>query len=130
MARILVVDDNDPVRWTLATLLRSRGHMVDQAADGRQALACFAVNRFDVVLMDVHMPCMNGLEACQRLRQQSPVPILMISTNPDPSIQKYALDCGATAFVPKPLSFDGLLSWISSVMSNGRGLTYASPACV
>jgi len=110
MARILIVDDYDPVRWTLANLLQSEGHEVDQAADGLQALACFAAHPADAVLLDLHLPHMGGLEACRRLRQASQVPILMISTSNDPSLQQQALACGADAFVTKPMEFESLLA--------------------
>jgi CheY-like chemotaxis protein len=112
VARILVVEDNDPVRWTLSALLRFNGHEVDQAVNGQQALAHFADHPTDVILMDLHMPVMDGLEACQRLRQASQVPILMISTFDSPVIQKQIHDCGANGFIPKPLEFDALLGWV------------------
>jgi CheY-like chemotaxis protein len=130
MARILVVEDNDPVRWTLAALLRSRGHVVDQAANGLQALTRFANRRFDMVLMDVCMPSMNGFEVCQQMRETSAVPILMLSTIPDPSIQNRALACGANGLLPKPLNVESLLSWIGDVISDGCTRAYASSAAV
>ena len=88
MASILVVDDNDPVRWSLTQLLKFKGHDVVQAADGRQALERCTSQDFDLVLMDVYMPSMNGLEACCRLRKDSEVPILMLSSNRDPKLQR------------------------------------------
>jgi CheY-like chemotaxis protein len=121
VARILVVEDNDPVRWTLTTLLRSNGYEVDQAADGQQALNCFANHPTDVVLIDLHMPVMDGLEACQRLRQASQVPILLISTYNHPVIYEQARDCGADAFIPKPMQFDDLLHWVRDVSEGGGG---------
>jgi CheY-like chemotaxis protein len=121
LARILVVEDNDPVRWTLAALLRANGYEVDQAANGEQALLHFADQPTDVVLMDVHMPVMDGLEACQRLRQASQVPILMISTFDNAAIQEQVRDCGANAFIPKPLEFDALLGWVRQMSEGGGG---------
>ena len=112
MARILIVEDSDPVRWTLANLLQFEGHEVDQAADGRQALAHFAAHPCDLVLMDLYMPDMNSLEACRRLRHSSRVPILMLSAIGDPAVRELALDCGANAFLSKPLEFEGLLAWV------------------
>jgi CheY-like chemotaxis protein len=120
VARILVVEDNDPVRWTLATLLRSNGYDVDLAADGQQALLRFAEQPTDVVLMDLHMPVMGGLEACQRLRQKSRVPILITSTYNHPDIQEQVLNSGANAFLPKPMQFDDLLTWVRD-LSSGSG---------
>jgi CheY-like chemotaxis protein len=129
VARILVVEDNDPVRWTLAALLRSNGYEVDQAANGQQALAQFADHPTDIILMDLHMPVMDGLEACHRLRQASQVPILMISTLNSPTIQKEILECGANAFIPKPLEFDLLLDWVRDVgKGSGGSMPPAGPS--
>jgi CheY-like chemotaxis protein len=122
MARILVVEGHDVARWALANLLRSAGHQVEQAADGLQALQRFAAHPFDAVLMDVHLPHMDGLEACRRLRQESEVPILMTAAHRDPEVQEQALSSGATAFLSKPMEFEGLLSWVQ-VMILWRELT-------
>lgn len=121
MAHILVVEDNDPVRWSLANLLRLWGHDVKEAANGRQALDYCTKDAYDLVLMDIYMPTMNGLEACHRLRQRSKVPILMLSTNQDPYLQREALNCGANAFLPKPFDFDGLRDWVRTLLSARSG---------
>jgi DNA-binding response OmpR family regulator len=121
MTRILIAEDHDPVRWTLANLLQFEGLEVDQAADGRQALARFASQPCDLVLMDLYMPGLNGLETCRRLRQKSQVPILMLSTIGDPAIQEQALDCGANAFLSKPLEFERLLAWVHTASQAGNG---------
>jgi CheY-like chemotaxis protein len=122
VARILVVEDNDPVRWTLAALLRFNGYEVDQATNGQQALARFASCPTDAILMDLHMPVMDGLKACRLLRQTSQVPILMISTFNNATIEKQLLDCGANGIVPKPLEFDAVLGWVRSA-SASKGIS-------
>jgi CheY-like chemotaxis protein len=121
VARILVVEDNDPVRWTLATFLQANGYEVEQAENGEQALHRFADLPIDIVLMDLHMPVMDGLEACQRLRQSSKVPILITSTLSHPALQEQALGCGANAFVSKPLELDSLLAWVRDMSGRGGG---------
>jgi len=123
MARILIIDGNDPVRWTLANLLQFEGHEVEQAADGRQALARFVDRTFDVVLVDVYVPLMDGLEVCRRMRSRSQVPILMLSTNTDPILREMALRNGANAFLSKPLEFDGLLAWVRTMIAGGTSST-------
>ncbi len=127
MARILIVDDNDPVRWVLGSLLQAQGHAVIRAADGAQALLRCESQRFDLVLMDVYMPSMDGLEVCRLLRQASEVPILVLSTSREPSIEEHALACGANAFTLKPLNFDRLLGWISNVIADRRGMAGGAP---
>ncbi len=120
MARILIVEDYDPIRWTLANLLQYEGHEVDQAANGRQALARLATCQFDAVLMDAYMPGMNGLEACRRLRKTSQVPILMFAAYGGPVMREQALSCGADDFVAKPLELEKLLTWVRNLGHGGR----------
>ena len=115
MARILIAEDNSLVRWTLATLLQSQGHDVDLAVDGQQALHLFTAHPADVVVLDVHMPGMNGLEACQQLRQGSAVPIVMLSTLDYALVRDQAQSCEANAFLLKPLEIDSLLGWVRTL---------------
>jgi two-component system response regulator MprA len=68
--------------------------------------------------MDVYMPSMNGLETCRRLRQDSDVPILMLSSTREASIQEMAFGSGASAFLPKPLELEGLLTWVRTISSD------------
>jgi CheY-like chemotaxis protein len=117
MARILIAESNDPIRWSLTSILQFEGHEVDQASDGRQALARFADHPSDLVLMDVYMPYMDGLETCRRLRQNSDVPILMLSASGEASVQEMAFGSGASAFLPKPLELEGLLTWVRTISS-------------
>lgn len=117
MARILIAESNDPIRWSLASLLRFEGHEVDQASDGRQALDRFADHPCDLVLMEVYMPYLDGLETCRRLRMDSDVPILMLSATREARVQEMAFHSGANAFLPKPLELEGLLTWVRTISS-------------
>jgi two-component system response regulator RegX3 len=117
MARILIAESNDPIRWSLASLLKLEGHEVDQASDGCQALDHFADHPSDLVLMDVYMPNLDGLETCRRLRIDSDVPILMLSATREASLQEMAFHSGANAFLPKPLEPEGLLTWVRTLSS-------------
>jgi CheY-like chemotaxis protein len=121
MARILIVDGHDLVRLTLADLFEAAGHEVELAADGVQALESFAARTFDVVLLEAYMPRMDGFEACRRLRQESKVPILMLSTSGEPSLRERALACGADGFLPKPVEFERLLGWVCTRSARLRG---------
>jgi CheY-like chemotaxis protein len=114
MARILIIDNNDSVRTLLVHLLRFEGHQVEQARDGGLALARFADRSFDLVLMDVHLPRIDGLEICRKLRQESQIPIVFFSVSQDPSLQQQAMRCGASAFLNKPMGFKRLLAWLRS----------------
>ncbi len=123
MARILIVENNDPIRWALANLLQFEGYEVEQAADGLQALARISDRSFDVVLMDVYMPNMDALEVCRKLHQQSQAPIVMISGTHLPAIREKAFACGASAFLPKPLEFQNLLALVQKVTRGQYGST-------
>jgi CheY-like chemotaxis protein len=126
MANILIVDANDPVRLTLTSLLRSRGHSVEQATNGQQALDLCTSESYDLVLMDAYMPSMDGLQACQELRRRSQVPVLMLSPLPDPLIEEHIYRSGANGFIPKPLNIDRLMSWVSTALSAASMLPLVS----
>jgi CheY-like chemotaxis protein len=117
--RILIVDGNHPIRHMLAELLRLKGYEVDEAVDGLQALESFATRPSDVVLMDIHLPRLNGWEACRRLREHSRVPILMTSTYQHSAMREQTLACGANALIPKPLPLESLLSWLGIASQGG-----------
>lgn len=108
VARILIAEDNVLVRWTLVTLLQSWGYDVEPVATGHQALQRFADLPADVVVLDAHMPGMDGLEVCKLLRRQSAVPIVMMSTLSHTAVRDQALASGANAFWTKPLQVDHL----------------------
>src|SRR5215216_586063 len=78
-ARILLVDDEQPIQTLLSFPLQRDGYEVVQASDGREALARFAEQTFDLVVLDVMLPKMDGLEVCRRLRARSSVPIIMLT---------------------------------------------------
>lgn len=128
MARILVVDSHDPARWALSSLLKKAGHHVEQACDGLQALERFSTHSFDAVLIDPYLPHLNGLEACRKLRQESQVPILMISTHTDPSLREEALSSGASAFLSKFMEVEGVLDWVQVAGPGREALNGGTPA--
>src|SRR5215210_3468538 len=78
-ARILLVDDEEPIQTLLSFPLQRDGYDVVQASDGREALERFSEQTFDLVVLDVMLPRMDGLEVCRRLRSQSSVPIIMLT---------------------------------------------------
>jgi two-component system response regulator ResD len=109
------VDDNDAIRCLLARLFRSKGYEVGEAVDGQQALARFVSGSFDVVLIEFYLPRLNGYEVCTRLRQISRVPVLMMSANDRPVVRAHVRACGANGFMPKPVEFGKVLSWVDAM---------------
>jgi two-component system, OmpR family, KDP operon response regulator KdpE len=115
VARILIVDDDPHFLRTLRLALDSHGYEVDAAADGRQALDAVAARVPDLVVLDWHLPRMDGIQTCQALRAQSDVPVIMVSGNRSNS-KDTALDAGANDYLSKPFSIGDLLARIESAL--------------
>src|SRR5918998_4779760 len=103
-ARILLVDDEQSVQTLLSFPLRKDGYEVVQAVDGRQALSRFAEQPFDLVVLDVMLPQLDGLEVCRRLRARSSVPIIMLTAKSEEIDKVLGLELGADDYITKPFS--------------------------
>lgn len=128
--RILVVDDEPQLLRVLRTGLKSRGYDVRAAADGLSAFDTFSDWHPDLVITDLAMPTMNGLELCRRLRAISQVPIIVLSAKGEEQTKVEALDIGADDFVTKPFGIDELLARVRASLrraampvTNERALT-------
>jgi len=108
--RILVVDDEPQLTRVLRTGLTSRGYDVRAAADGLAGFEAFNDWHPDLVITDLAMPNVDGLELCRRLRAVSPVPIIVLSAKGEEKTKVEALDLGADDFVTKPFGIDELLA--------------------
>jgi DNA-binding response OmpR family regulator len=125
-ARILLVDDEQSVQKLLAYPLRKDGHEVVSALDGREALDRFAEQRFDLVVLDVMLPELDGIEVCRRLRDASQVPIIMLTARDDEGDKVLGLELGADDYITKPFSVREFRSRVRaalrrSEMSRGGG---------
>jgi two-component system, OmpR family, KDP operon response regulator KdpE len=109
-ARILVVDDEPQLIRVLRTGLKSRGYDVRGASDGESGLETFSEWHPDLVITDLAMPNVDGLEFCRRLRALSQVPIIVLSAKGEEKTKVEALDIGADDFVTKPFGIDELLA--------------------
>jgi len=103
-ARILLVDDEQAIQTLLAYPLRRDGYEVVPAHDGREALDRFAEQRFDLVVLDVMLPRLDGIEVCRRLRSRSQVPIIMLTARDDEIDKVLGLEMGADDYITKPFS--------------------------
>jgi DNA-binding response OmpR family regulator len=103
-ARILLVDDETSIQTLLSYPLRKEGYEVVSAQDGREALDRFAESRFDLVVLDVMMPQLDGIEVCRRLRERSQVPIIMLTARADEVDKMLWLEIGADDYITKPFS--------------------------
>jgi len=116
MPNILLVDDEPTIIDSLTYSLRREGFEVATAVDGGQALDLFNTVHPDLVILDVRLPGIDGLEVCRRLRSRSPVPIIMLTALGNEMDRVVGLEVGADDYLPKPFSFRELLARIRSVL--------------
>jgi DNA-binding NtrC family response regulator len=120
--KILVVDDDPEVRMATRDFLSSKGYEVRVAEGGREALRLLDASPADVVLLDVAMPDMDGMETLKRIVATYPaMPVIMVTANADIEITSKVLQLGAADYVPKPFDLDYLDQAISIQLSAGRG---------
>jgi DNA-binding response OmpR family regulator len=115
-ARILLVDDEQSIQTLLSYPLRKDGYEVVQAADGHEALQRFAEQAFDLVVLDVMMPRVDGLEVCRRLRARSPVPIIMLTAKSEEIDKVVGLELGADDYITKPFSMREFRSRVKAAL--------------
>jgi len=114
--RILLVDDEQSVQELLSYSLRKDGYEVVQAADGKEAIELFDGSEFDLVVLDVMMPRMDGLECCRRLRAVSQVPIIMLTAKSGEDDKIAGLELGADDYMTKPFSVREFRSRIKALL--------------
>ena len=119
-ARILVVDDEPQLTRVLRTGLKSRGYDVRAAADGLAGFEAFNDWHPDLVITDLAMPNVDGLELCRRLRAVSQVPIIVLSAKGEEKTKVEALDLGADDFVTKPFGIDELLARVRASLRRSK----------
>ena len=119
VGRVLVVDDEPPIRRALATNLRARGYDVDLATSGEEALEAAARHRPDVVILDLGLPGISGVEVIDGLRGWSTVPIIVLSARGAEPDKVAALDAGADDYVTKPFGMDELLARLRAALRRG-----------
>ena len=124
--RILVVEDEREAAAVLARGLREQAFAVDVAHDGRSALEQVGINDYDLVVLDLLLPGMNGLDVCRHLRAaRQAVPVLMLTARSEPDQRVAGLDAGADDYLPKPYHFGELLARIRALLRRGPALTAA-----
>ena len=114
--RILVVDDEPQIRRVLRTTLSAKGYEIFDAKSGEEALEAIRKQRFDLILLDMNMPGMGGLEACREIRATSEVAIIMLTVRNSEQDKVTALDAGADDYVTKPFGIPELLARIRAAL--------------
>ncbi|MEE4542747.1 response regulator transcription factor [Streptomyces sp. V4-01] len=125
--RVLVVDDDPTVAEVVATYLDRAGFAVDRVADGPSAVARAAAVRPDLVVLDLMLPGMDGLEVCRRLREHGPLPVVMLTARGDEDDRILGLEVGADDYVTKPFSPRELVLRVESVLRRAGSTPEAGP---
>lgn len=118
-AKVLVVDDEPQITRVLRTVLVSQGYQVRTAAEGEGALGTFQEWNPELVITDLYMPHMDGIELCKRIRSVSNVPIIVLSVKGEERAKVEALDSGADDYVTKPFGTDELLARVRAALRRG-----------
>ena len=123
--RILVAEDQETLRTSISRNLRARGFEVIEAANGMEALSLWDAEQPQLLILDVMMPRMDGLEVCRRVRERSTVPIIVLTAMDAESDKVAAFDLGADDYLCKPFSVEELLARVRAVLR--RADWYAQP---
>ena len=116
---ILIVDDDEMVLMALEELLKPEGYKVDAVSRGTEALKKLDDNKYDLIMLDVIMPEMDGFELCRRIREKEglkEIPVVFLSAKSRDEDRVQGLDAGANLFLSKPISPDKLLSIVSDTL--------------
>jgi two-component system KDP operon response regulator KdpE len=113
---ILIVDDEPQIRRVMRTTLSSQGYSVIEAKSGEEALEKLRAERTDLILLDVNMPGMSGLDTCRAIRRTTDVPIIMLTVRNTEKDKVQALDAGADDYVVKPFGAEELMARIRAAL--------------
>jgi len=114
--RILIAEDQETLRASISRNLRARGFQVIEAANGMEALSLWDAEQPQLLILDVMMPRMDGLEVCRRVRERSTVPIIVLTAMDAESDKVAAFDLGADDYLCKPFSVEELLARVRAVL--------------
>jgi DNA-binding response OmpR family regulator len=127
-ARILLVDDEHAIQKLLTYPLRKEGYEVVPALDGREALDRFESEQFDLVVLDIMLPKLDGVEVCRQLRTRSEVPIIMLTAKDDEVDKVLGLEMGADDYITKPFSVREFRSRVKAALRRSEMARAPSPA--
>jgi two-component system, OmpR family, KDP operon response regulator KdpE len=126
--RILVVDDEEQIRLALARALTARQYVVEARPEGESALRTADWFRPDLIVLDLNLPGMDGLEVCRRIRATSDVPILILSVREEEADKVEALNLGADDYLTKPFGIEEFLARIRALLRRAAGAGAAPPS--
>lgn len=118
--KILIIEDERQISRFLELELTHEGYQVEAAYDGFDGLKCADANRPDLILLDIMLPGLNGLEVCKRIRQFTNIPVIMLTARDETSDKILGLDLGATDYITKPFIIEELLARIRAALRRVR----------
>lgn len=129
MYRILVVDDEENIREVIKEYAEFEGHQVSEACDGMQAVEMVKNNDYDIIIMDVMMPRLDGYSACKEIRKIKQIPVLMLSARGEEYDKLFGFEIGIDDYVVKPFSPKEVMARVNAIVKrNSSANTAASPA--
>lgn len=120
MAKILIVEDESKIARFLELELKHEGYEVEVAGDGRQGLEKALKDNVDLIVLDIMLPGLSGIEVCRRVRQESQVPIIMLTAKDDVTDKVAGLDMGADDYMTKPFAIEELLARIRVALNRKK----------
>ena len=120
MEKILIVDDEEKIRLAIKKYAQFEGYYVDEAANGQEAVEAVQKNEYDLVIMDIMMPVMDGMKAVENIREFSDVPIIMLSAKGEEYDRVMSFETGVDDYVMKPFSSKELMLRIKAILSRGK----------
>ena len=127
MYRILVVDDEENIREVIKEYAEFEGHEVSEACDGMQAIEMVKNNDYDIIIMDVMMPRLDGYSACKEIRKIKQIPVLMLSARGEEYDKLFGFELGIDDYVVKPFSPKELMARVKAVLKRSEKAVPANP---
>ena len=128
MYRILVVDDEENIREVIKEYAEFEGHQVSEACDGMQAIEMVKNNDYDIIIMDVMMPRLDGYSACKEIRKIKQIPVLMLSARGEEYDKQFGFEIGIDDYVVKPFSPKEVMARVNAIVKRNQGAKQAPAA--
>lgn len=126
MYRILVVDDEENIREVIKEYAEFEGHQVSEACDGMQAVEMVKNNDYDIIIMDVMMPRLDGYSACKEIRKIKQIPVLMLSARGEEYDKLFGFELGIDDYVVKPFSPKEVMARVNAIVKRNSGVAAAA----
>ena len=120
MAHLLVVDDEEKIRQVIREYSEFNGHTVEEAADGMEAVSLARLNNYDLIIMDVMMPKLDGFSACKEIRKVKDIPVIMLSARGEEYDKLFGFELGIDDYIVKPFSPKELMARVNVVLSRRK----------